>query len=115
MHTEVDVPNPQHVLLPGLYADATIQLEHKQDAVTVPLQAVDHNGERSLVDVVDADGKIEIRPVILGIQTATDAEVLSGLNEGDQVVVSDRSSLKVGQIVRAKTIDLMQYRSSDEH
>jgi len=114
MHTEVDVSNPKRVLLPGLYADATIQLEHKQDALAVPLQAVDHDGDQSTVDVVDASNKVEIRPVVLGIQTATDAEVLSGLKEGDMVVVSDRSSLKAGQVVQSKTVDLMQYRSSEE-
>src|SRR5208283_1804279 len=47
MHTEVDVLNPQRVLLPGLYAEATIRLEHKESALAVPLQAVDHNGDTS--------------------------------------------------------------------
>ena len=108
-------PIPQHTLLPGLYADATIQLEHKQDALAVPLQAVDHNGERTLVDVVDASNRIEARQVVLGIQTPTDAEVISGLNEGDLVVVSDRSSLKAGQTVQPKAVDLMQYQGSDQH
>jgi RND family efflux transporter MFP subunit len=114
MHTEVDVPNPQRVLLPGLYADATIQLEHKQDALAVPLQAVDRTTSGTTVDVIDASSKMEIRSVVLGIQTATDAEVLSGLKEGDVVAVSDRSSLKAGQLVRPKVIEMMQYRSSDE-
>jgi multidrug efflux pump subunit AcrA (membrane-fusion protein) len=115
MHTEVDVLNPQGVLLPGLYADATIQLEHKQDALAVPLQAVDHSGDRNTVEVIDASNRIEIRPIVIGIQTATDAEVLSGLKEGDSVVVSDRSSLKDGQVVQPKPVDLMQYRSPQEH
>jgi len=114
MHTEVDVLNPQGVLLPGLYADATIQLEHKRDALAVPLQALDRQGDGVTVDVVDASNTIEIRHVVIAIQTATDAEVLSGLKEGDFVVVSDRSSLKGGQVVQPKQIDLMQYRSPDE-
>jgi multidrug efflux pump subunit AcrA (membrane-fusion protein) len=114
MHTEVDVPNPQRVLLPGLYADATIQLEHRQNALAVPLQAVDHTATETTVDVIDTSNKVEIRAVVLGIQTATDAEVLSGLREGDVIVVSDRSSLKAGQLVRPKTIEMMQYQSSDE-
>jgi RND family efflux transporter MFP subunit len=114
MHTEVDVLNPQGVLLPGLYADATIQLEHKQDAVAVPLQAVDRKGEGVTVDVIDASNKVEIRQIVIGIQTATDAEVLSGLKEGDLVVVSDRSSLKAGQTVQPKPVELMQYRSPEE-
>ncbi len=113
MHTEVDVLNPNRILLPGLYADATITLEKKENALAVPLQAVDHNGDSSTVDVVDPENKIQIRPVVLGIQTANAAEVVSGLEEGDQVVVSDRSGLKAGQLVRPKMIELLQYQSQE--
>jgi RND family efflux transporter MFP subunit len=114
MHTEVDVPNPGRILLPGLYAAATITLEKKDNALAVPLQAVDQENGQTTVDVVDASNKIVRRRVTLGIQTATDAEVLSGLREGDLVVVSDRSGLKTGQRIQAKMIDLMQYRSPEE-
>ena len=114
MHTEVDVYNPNHVLYPGLYADATLTLEKKRDVLAVPLQAVDRNGDNTTVDLVTAQNKIEIRPVTLGIQTANDAEVLSGLNEGDTVVVSDRSSLKDAQPVQPKMIDLLQYHQQDQ-
>ena len=114
MHTEVDVPNPSRVLLPGLYAEATITLEKKDDAVAVPLQAVDQDNNQATVDVVDSSGTIQRQTIALGIQTATDAEVLSGLQEGEEVVVSDRSGLKAGQTVQPKIIDLMQYRSTEE-
>jgi RND family efflux transporter MFP subunit len=114
MHTEVDVPNPGRILLPGLYAEATITLEKKDNAIAVPLQALDQENGQATVDVVDSSGKIESRKVVLGIQTATDAEVISGLQEGEMVVVSDRSGLKAGQSVQAKMIDLMQYRSTEE-
>jgi RND family efflux transporter MFP subunit len=114
MHTEVDVLNAGRVLLPGLYAEATITLERKDNAIAVPLQAVDQENGKATVDVVAASSKIEIRPFVLGIQTATDAEVLSGLQEGEMVVVSDRSGLKAGQAVQFKMTDLMQYHSSEE-
>jgi RND family efflux transporter MFP subunit len=114
MHTEVDVPNPSRILLPGLYAEATITLEKKDAAIALPLQAVDQDNNKTTVDVVDSSGKIERRQIVLGIQTATDAEVLSGLQEGELVVVSDRSGLKAGQTVRTKMINLMQYQSSEE-
>jgi RND family efflux transporter MFP subunit len=114
MHTEVDVLNPGRILLPGLYAEATITLEKKDNAIAVPLQALDQENGQATVDVVDASGKIENRKVVLGIQTATDAEVISGLQAGEMVVVGDRSGLKAGQPVQPKIIDLMQYRSTDE-
>ncbi len=45
----------------------------------------------------------------LGIETANDAEVTSGLNEGEQVVVSDRSGLKPGEKVHPQTVAVMEY------
>jgi RND family efflux transporter MFP subunit len=114
MHTEVDVSNPGRVLLPGLYAEATITLEKKDAAIAVPLQAVDQDNNRTMVDVVDPTGKIDRRQIVLGIQTPTDAEVLSGLQEGDMVVVSDRSGLKAGQQVHPQMIRLIQYQGSEE-
>jgi RND family efflux transporter MFP subunit len=114
MHTEVDVPNPGRILLPGLYAEATITLEKKDDAIAVPLQAVDQENNRATVYIIDPANKIEARPIVLGIQTPTDAEVISGLKEGELVVVSDRSGLKPGQPAQPKITDLMQYRSTEE-
>jgi RND family efflux transporter MFP subunit len=113
MHTEVDVYNPNRILLPGLYADATLTLEKKENALAVPLQAVDHQGDTTTVDVVNPSNKVEVRNVVLGIQSENEAEVISGLQEGDQVVVSDRSSLKPDQVVRPKIIDVLQYRSKE--
>jgi len=113
MHTEVDVMNPNRILLPGLYAEATITLEKKNNTLAVPIQAVDQ-GDRNTVYVVTPSNKIEIRPITLGIQTATDAEVLSGLKEGESIVVSDRSGLKAGQDVQPKVIELVQYQGQEE-
>jgi RND family efflux transporter MFP subunit len=109
MHTEVDVLNPNRQLIAGMYAQATITVERKQNSIAVPIQAVSQQGDRAIVLVVTASNKIEIRPVSLGIQTATDAEILSGLQEGEMLVVSDRSGLKAGQDVRPKTVELLQY------
>ena len=114
MHTEVDVPNPEHALLPGLYAEATITIERKAGALAVPLQAVNHEGDQTNVYVVNSSSKIEDRKVVLGIQTATEAEAVSGLNEGDQVVVSDRSGLKPGEQVHSQVVELVQYQGQKE-
>jgi len=113
MHTEVDVLNPDRVLMPGLYADADLTLEHKEDIPSVPLQAVNHENDKTTVFVVNANGEIEDRPVSLGIQTATDAEVVAGLSEGEQVVVSDRSGLTPGEKVHPQVVQVMQYHETN--
>lgn len=110
MHTEVDVLNPNRLLLPGLYAQATITLERRDNSIAVPLQAVDQNANGAAVDVVDASNKVVRRTVVPGIQTATDMEIVSGLAEGEKVVMSDRSSLKAGQTVVPQETAPMQYK-----
>jgi len=114
MHTEVDVPNPDHVLIPGMYADADVTLEHKEDIPAVPLQALNHEGDRTTVYVVNQNDVIEDRPVSLGIQTANDAEVVSGLQEGEQVVVSDRGSLTPGEKVHPQVVQLIKYHENNQ-
>ncbi len=110
MHTEVDVPNPQGVLLPGLYAEATLTLDRKDNALSVPLQAVQQDTAGASVFVVGSDNRLQKRKVSLGVETEKDAEVLAGLKEGDVVVVSDPSGLKQGQEVTAHTVELLEYQ-----
>jgi len=114
MHTEVDVRNPDHVLVPGLYADAELTLEHKESIPTIPLQAINHEGSKTTVLVVNANDQVEDRPINLGLQTSTDAEVVSGLQEGEQVVVSDRSGLKAGERVAPQIVQIMQYHENNQ-
>jgi RND family efflux transporter MFP subunit len=113
MHTEVDVPNPKRVMLPGLYADAELDLQQEHDVPTVPIQALNHQRERTTVFVVDANGVVEERTVQVGLETASDAEITSGLSVGEQVVVSDRSGLKAGERVRAQPVEMMQYHEEN--
>jgi RND family efflux transporter MFP subunit len=113
MHTEVDVENPQRVLLPGLYAEAELSLDRKNDVPTVPVQALNHEGDKTTVFVVNRNEELEDRAVQLGLQTASDAEIVSGLNEGEQVVVSDRSGLKAGQKVHPQSVAVMQYHEDN--
>jgi RND family efflux transporter MFP subunit len=110
MHTEVDVENPSHLLMPGLYAEATLTLEHVNNALVVPLQAVSQSGSETSVFVVDMNNRVQSRKITVGLQTASDAEVLSGLNQGDRVVVSDRSGLKAGTEVKPVTVQVLQYQ-----
>jgi RND family efflux transporter MFP subunit len=113
MHTEVDVLNPAHVLMPGLYAEAILTLERKNSALVVPLQAVNQAGGQATIFLVDPNSTLQERKITLGFETATDAEVLSGLNEGDRVVVSDRSGLKAGLHVKPQEVEVLQYQTGN--
>lgn len=113
MHTEVDVANPQHVLLPGLYAEAVLQFDQKVDVPSVPVQALNRTGEKTTVFVVDSSGALQELPVQIGTESSADAEILSGLYEGEDVVVSDRSGLKPGEKVREQPVAMIQYQGDD--
>ena len=58
MHTEVNVPNPKGNLLPGLYAEAILTFNQTGSAITVPIQAIDREGEQTdfaFVDILPHD------------------------------------------------------------
>jgi RND family efflux transporter MFP subunit len=108
MDTEVDVPNPNLVLIPGMYAQASLTLDHRNRVLTIPIPAVDFGSDEASgqVVVVAADNRIELRKVQLGLQTESKVEVRSGLSEGDVVVTGNRSNLRSGQEVRPKLTDI---------
>jgi Cu(I)/Ag(I) efflux system membrane fusion protein len=108
----VDIPNPNNQLVPGVYAEADITLNHNGSAIVVPLQAIDHQGDPTSVMVAGSDNRIESRKVTLGIQMPNYVEIASGLSLGEQVVVSDRSGLKAGQVVRPKPQASVSYEGS---
>jgi RND family efflux transporter MFP subunit len=114
MHTEVDVANVNRQLIPGMYAEAMLTLTQKAKALAVPLQAVSHHGAETVVFLVNASNQIESRTVTLGIQSDSYAEVLSGLEAGEMVVVSDRAGLKTGEQVRAQVVEPMRYQAAKE-
>jgi RND family efflux transporter MFP subunit len=99
MLTEVDVPNRDLSLNPGMYAETTIQLEHKSDALILPAQAVVQNGDQSYVLMVDATNHVEKRNVTLGIQTSNRVEITSGLQAGDNVIASGQTGYQPGEVV----------------
>jgi RND family efflux transporter MFP subunit len=112
MHTEVDVPNADRLLMPGMYAEAMLTLESKDNVLSVPVQALNQEGGQTTVYVVSPANKVEIQVITVGLQTSTDAEVASGLAEGATVIVSDRSSLKLDQQVRPQTVQMLQYQGN---
>jgi RND family efflux transporter MFP subunit len=99
MLTEVDVPNRDLSLNPGMYAETTIQLQQKKDALILPVEAVVQNRDHPYVLVVDATNHVEKRNVILGIQTSNRVEITSGLQAGDNVIAAGQTGYQPGEVV----------------
>ena len=99
MLTEVDVPNPDLVLSPGMYAETKIQLQQKDDTLVLPAEAVVQNGDHAYVLVVDSTNHVEKRTVTLGIETANQTEILSGLRDGERVIAAGQAEYQSGEVV----------------
>ena len=104
MHAEIDVPNANFVIVPGMYAEASLVLKEKHGALAVPVQALDRQEGRVTVFAVDKSNKIEERQVQTGIETPNLVEVVSGLDENDLVVVGNRSQLRAGTTIQPKLV-----------
>jgi len=103
MITEIEVPNPNLELMPGMYANVVLKVEKHLQALAVPTEAI--AGEKShTVFVINRANQIEERAVQLGLETAEKFEVLSGLREGDLVVVGNRAQFQAGQKVDPKVV-----------
>jgi RND family efflux transporter MFP subunit len=106
MHTEVTVPNANYALVPGMYASVKIPLHTVTNVLTVPMQAVESTGTgQGIVLVVNSSNHLERREVKLGLQSASDTEVLSGLSENETIVFGEQNQFKEGQLVSPKIVE----------
>ncbi len=106
MQVEIDVPNTAHRLAPGMYADVQLQTMGRNDALSVPVQSVQQQGDKAAVFVLDAGNRVQRRDVSLGIEDPNFVQVVNGLNEGDRVIVGNLGSYQVGELVDPKPSSL---------
>jgi len=111
MQVEIDVPNDSYHLQPGMYANVGLQTQSRPDALTIPIQAVQHKEGKAIVLVVDQQNKVEPREIKTGLEDPSRVEVLSGLNAGDRVIVGNFGAFQPGQVVAPK---VTTFSSSDQ-
>ena len=84
----LEFDNSELLLKPDMFADVSIQASPRENVITVPSEAIIRSGLREQVFVVRAPGKFEPRIVEVGLSGGGSTEVRSGLNAGEEVVVS---------------------------
>jgi RND family efflux transporter MFP subunit len=101
LRTEVDVPNPDGLLLSGAYATVRFELTRPDPPLLVPSSAllIDASGVR--VALVDPDSTLHYRPIQIGRDYGNEVEVLSGLGETDVVATGLPPNLAEGAHVEA--------------
>lgn len=96
-----EVPNPDRVLLPGMYVRARLEQAVNEDAITVPQQAVMRSPDGAAVYVVGEDGKVAPRPVKTGTVQGDQWVISEGLKAGDRVIVEGVQKVRPGAPVKA--------------
>jgi RND family efflux transporter MFP subunit len=100
--TEIDVPNPDHALTPGVYCMVELKIPRKAPSLIVPSEAIIFNREGLSVAVVEG-GVAHIRKISLVRDLGTSVEVNAGVSAGDQVILSPQVDLTDGRKVATRT------------
>jgi RND family efflux transporter MFP subunit len=103
---EAEVPNANLDIIPGMYVTVVLKFDRRPHVLAVPVEAVS-GSKQPTVYVINARHEIEERNVQLGIETPTKYEVLSGLREGEQLMIGNRAQVHVGERVTPKQVDLL--------
>ena len=105
MLTEVDIPNKNLHLAPGMYADTTFPLQTDGQAMMLPIDAI-VEGDQPYVLKVDDNNHVVKSGVVLGIQGPNFYQVVSGVKVGDRVIVGNQSDYQPGQVVAPSPVDM---------
>jgi membrane fusion protein (multidrug efflux system) len=100
MGVEVDIPNPDDSLKPGMYGRVDLLLEVRQNALMLPLEALTGaEGRPTLLAV--RDGKVTAMPVELGPTDGPEVQVLKGVAADTDVILQGKDLVREGMAVRA--------------
>jgi membrane fusion protein (multidrug efflux system) len=95
------LPNPKRELQPGMFVTAYVQGATRPNAIVVPQLAVQQGSNGHLVYVVNQAGAAEVRPVVVGDYYGTkDIVILTGLHQGDRIVIDGMLRVVPGQPVQ---------------
>ena len=91
--------NPDEMLYPNQFVNARLLVNTMENAVRVPVPAVQRGEPGTFVYLINADNTVSVRPIKVGPVDGNFQEVLSGLNPGDRVVTDGTDRLRDGAIV----------------
>ena len=98
LHAEIDIPNPDRALVPGMYVDVTFQLQ-ANGMVQVPASALVFRASGPQVAVVDDAARVSFRKVSIGRDDGNVVELASGVSAGERVALNISSQIGEGEKV----------------
>ena len=104
-------PNPEALLLPGMYVRAEFSPVEARDAILAPQQAISRDAKGNATAlVVSQDSKAELRTLVADRTVGDQWLITAGLAPGDKLIVEGLSRVKAGQSVKPVAVDLAQSR-----
>lgn len=97
--------NPEHLLLPGMYVRAVLELASDDKAILIPQKAVTRSASGVTSVLVVVNGKVEQRVLTIDRAVGNQWWVSAGLNAGDQVIIEGGQKVRVGAEVLAQNSD----------
>ena len=101
--TELTVPNPEHKLWPGTYANVHFSVPSNPDILILPEQALLFRSQGMQVALLDAHDRVHLRDIKLGLNLGNTVQVIAGLNKDDRVINNPSLGLLEGEPVRVVT------------
>jgi RND family efflux transporter MFP subunit len=99
METEVDVENRDLSIDPGMYANTQLQINHAENVLTIPVEALVLRGNQDFVYVLDGQNQVHVKPVETGLRGSHLAEIKRGLAEGDRVILGGQEKYQENERV----------------
>lgn len=96
MKVEAAFPNPGSYLRPGQFARVRVAVAEKENAILVPLRAIQDLQGAKTVMVVDQENKVAMRTIRIGDKVDKEVVVLDGLNAGERVIVEGMQKVRPG-------------------
>lgn len=104
-----EFPNPEGILLPGMYVRAVLNTGTDPKAIMIPQKAITRNSKgQAIAMVVGADNKVESRTVTTAEAINNQWRITSGLKDGDQVIVDGLQKIRPGVVVEPTLITVTQ-------
>jgi len=100
--TEVHVPNPTGVLVPGEFGEVTFHLRSSRPTVVIPSNTLLFRAQGPQVALVRADSKVHLQSIQLGRDFGNSLEVLAGLTPEDSVIANPSDSITEGALVEVQ-------------
>lgn len=99
MRTEIDIPNPDHILRPGMYGNLTLNLDVHKNAITIPATALVVEKDKKFVYKVK-NGKAEKVEIKTGIDDGIQVEVIEGLTGDEDIIIKGKDTVSDGEAVK---------------